>query len=148
MDSMQRPQDFYQRIRKRIHSWANTKQGKQFQWIEIILIAPDLFYLIIRLAADPEVPVSVKSKLTIATLYIMHPVDLIPELIIGYAGFLDDVVLSAYVLYGIFHDIPSSVIEKYWSGQSEVLIVIKRITLQADELIGSKIFRKLRMMFH
>lgn len=138
--------EYYQRLRGQISTWAE-REGHRFPWIDLLLIAPDLFYLILRLASDPEVAVSVKAKLTLATLYFLHPVDMIPELFTGPAGYLDDIVLSAYILHSVFHEIPAPLIEEYWTGSSEIPALLKRITGLADQLIGSGMYRKIRMMF-
>lgn len=143
----QNPRDFYQRLRSRIQAWAATSQGKGHPYIEFLLVAPDLFHLLLKLASDPEVPVSVKAKLTLAIFYFIHPADFIPEMVLGPAGFLDDVALSAYVLNAVFHDIPPEVIEKHWSGHRDVLLWIQRIIEGAGQMIGSKLLYKLKFIF-
>jgi len=138
--------DFYQRLRESIHAWASTFKGATPAYIEILLAAPDLFHLILKLASDSDVPVTVKAKLAFSVFYFMHPFDVLPEILLGPAGFLDDVVLSAYVLHSIFHEIPPGIVEKYWAGHMDILDWIRRINDQAEQLVGSKLYRKIKSM--
>ena len=51
-------QDFYQKMRSDIRDWVQSKTGKESQWSEYLLLEPDLFHLLAKLALDKEVPSS------------------------------------------------------------------------------------------
>ena len=89
--------DFYKKIRKKINDWLESNTGKNKQWSEYILLAPDLFHLLTKLSIDKELPESKKVKLYAAIAYFISPIDLLPEAFFGPVGFLDDIALSAYV---------------------------------------------------
>ena len=136
--------DAYYKLRKKLNSWAESPDGRQHPWLDIIMLTPDLLHLLIRLAADPEVPLSVKGKITLVIAYIINPLDLLPELIIGPGGFLDDVVLAVYLLNSLFTEIEDHILIRHWAGSSDLLDLVKKISEKADRLIGSGLFRKLR----
>ena len=46
--------DFYQTLRRKIKDWE-TKEGANHKWAEYILLAPDFFHLLCKLAIDKEV---------------------------------------------------------------------------------------------
>src|SRR5437870_683378 len=60
---------------------------------------PDIARTIARLAADPILPTAAKVPLAAAVVYLVSPVDLIPDLI-PVLGALDDVLVAAIVVDG------------------------------------------------
>lgn len=136
--------DFYQRLRHKIHEWADSKEGKSSKWMKFLLFAPDLFHLLCKLTIDPEVPVKEKAKLAAAIAYFVSPIDLIPEAIVGPIGYVDDIALAAFVLKGIINETNPEVVKKHWAGDSDVLEVIKHIIEVADQMVGSGLWKKLK----
>lgn len=136
--------DVYYKLRKRLDSWAESSDGRQHPWLDIIMLTPDLLHLLIRLAADPEVPLFVKGKIILVITYMINPLDLLPELIIGPGGFLDDVVLAVYLLNSLFTEIEDHILVRHWAGSSDLLDLVKKISKKADQLVGSGLFRKLK----
>ena len=92
-------QDFYQKLRQRIKKWAESREAEEHPWSKYILWAPDLFYLVWKLASDPQVPRSERIKLLAVIAYFVSPLDLIPEGLLGPVGFLDDIVLLNPVIH-------------------------------------------------
>jgi uncharacterized membrane protein YkvA (DUF1232 family) len=138
--------DLYYKFRKKLAAWAESPEGKQHPWLDIIMLTPDLLHLLIHLAADPDVPFSVKGKITLVIAYIINPLDLLPELMIGPGGFLDDVVLAVYLLNSLFTEVEDNIILRHWAGSSDLLSIVKDISEKADRLIGSGLLRKLRTL--
>jgi uncharacterized membrane protein YkvA (DUF1232 family) len=141
---MEKELDFYEKLRKRIVNWLNTETGKRSKWADYILMVPDFFYLLIKLATDDEVPKDEKAKLILVIAYFISPIDLLPEAILGPLGFLDDLALSAYVLNGLLNKIDQKIVNKYWKGDDELLLLIKGILAKADEMIGSGLWEKIK----
>ena len=54
--------DFYQQLRGEIREWLQTKTGQSSKWSEYLLLAPDLFHLLCKLAVDKDVPAKEKAK--------------------------------------------------------------------------------------
>lgn len=139
-------QDFYRKLREKILTWAKSQEGISHQWVDILLLAPDIFYLLIRLAADPDVPVSEKAKLAIAIAYFVSPLDLLPEIFLGPVGFLDDIIFASYALNSLLNQIDPEIVKKHWVGKNDVLVTIRRIVSQADQIIGSGLVKKIRKL--
>lgn len=136
--------DFYKKLRKKVMTWVEGKEGSSNQWAKYIIWAPDLFYLMWKLSTDPEVPKSERMKLLAAIAYFISPIDLIPEGLLGPFGFADDIVLAAYVLNGLISKTDPHIVQKHWVGDDDILEVIKKIILISDKLVGQKIIRKLK----
>lgn len=138
--------DFYRRLRRRIKVWAEKEENRSYEWLEWLLLAPDLFHLLICLLTDSDVPKKEKVKVAAVMAYFISPVDLLPEALFGPTGFLDDIVLTAYALNGIVNRTDARIVKKYWAGESDVLMTIQTILENADRMIGSGLFRRLRKM--
>ena len=147
MDGNEKEMDFYQKLRHRIRQWSETEEGKSGRWAEWLLLAPDLFHLLVRLAADPDVPLQEKVRLAGVIAYFVSPFDLLPELILGPTGFLDDIVLTAYALNAMINRVDPAIVRKHWAGEMDVLEVIQRILQTADKMVGSGLFKRLTRIF-
>lgn len=143
IDQRARRDDFYQALRARITSWLATK-GEGFKYAEILLVAPDLCHLLARLLLDPRIPSSEKVKLGGALAYFIAPVDMLPEAILGPAGYVDDIALAAYTLSRLINAGHGAVAKELWAGDGDLLEAIQRILEVADEMIGSGLWERLR----
>ncbi|TWI73198.1 uncharacterized protein DUF1232 [Desulfobotulus alkaliphilus] len=139
-------EDFYRKLRVKIKDWAVSEAGRNNRWSEYILLAPDLFYLLCKLVVDPEVPAREKAKLAFAIAYFISPIDLLPEAILGPAGYLDDIVLATYALNSVMTRTPAHVLEKHWVGEEDLFETVRRVLDVADEMIGAGLIRKIRAM--
>ena len=105
---------------------------------------PDFFYLLIKLSLDKEV--SLKSKAILASVigYYILPFDLMPEIIIGPLGYLDDLALAAFILNNIINETSSEIVEKYWLNNEDLLDTIKKIIKSSDEMLGSGLWKRIK----
>lgn len=138
--------DFYQNLRAKIKDWL-SKDGSSNKWAEYILLAPDLFHLLCKLTMDKDVLVSDKAKLAGAIAYFVSPLDIVPEALLGPAGYVDDIALAAYVLNSIINNTDPLVVKKHWAGEGDVLEVIKSILKVVDQMVGAGLWNKLRKKF-
>jgi uncharacterized membrane protein YkvA (DUF1232 family) len=79
------------------------RAGNEINWRDVARLALDGVRLIKRLASDKEIPKGVRGWLMVLMIYLVLPVDLIPDFIpvIGYA---DDAIIVAVVLrYAVRH---------------------------------------------
>jgi len=86
---------------------------------------PDLVRLISRLVGDPVLPRAAKIALGAAALYLLSPVDLIPDFI-PLVGYVDDVLLAAVLLDGILNWVDRGLVLKYWPGTPASLDTLAR----------------------
>lgn len=142
----QKQQDFYVKLRKQIAEWLekNTSDNK---YADYIMLAPDLFHLLVKLSTDPVVPRSKKIKLVAVIAYFISPIDLLPEAFLGPLGFADDIAAAAYVINDLINDVDPQIVLKHWAGDSDLLYDIKTILANADKLLGSGLWRKIRNKF-
>jgi len=73
-----------------------------------------------RLRHDPDVPRRAKAALVLAGLWVLSPIDLIPEFL-PVIGPLDDVVVVALALRYSARQVPREVLERAWAGEPRLL---------------------------
>ncbi len=134
-------QDYYQKLRLRI---ANYLDKHHFEYADILLMAPDIFHLLVKLSMDERVAVSKKAKLLFAIGYFFSPVDLLPEFLIGPIGFMDDIALAAYVLHDFVNNNETEVLYEHWAGQTDVLASIQNILSLANRFLGEGLWGRIK----
>jgi len=143
----ERQSDFYQKIRKDVKHWLNNNLDKENKWGEYILVAPDLFHLLCKLTADSKIPSNKKLKLVAGIAYFISPIDLLPEAFLGPIGYLDDIAVTAYILNDIINEVDPQIVRNHWAGEQDILDLVKTILANADKMIGSKLWNKIRKRF-
>ena len=138
MDEKQ--QDFYIKLRKRVQEYLNKKNSK---YTDYLLLAPDLFHLLVKLSIDPRVPADKKAKFIAVIAYFISPLDLLPEFLLGPIGYLDDIALRAYVINEYINETDPQIVRELWAGDQDILTSIKNILLAADKMIGSGLWKRL-----
>jgi uncharacterized membrane protein YkvA (DUF1232 family) len=73
-----------------------------------------------RLRADPQVPWQAKAAVVVAGLWVLSPIDLLPEFL-PVIGPLDDVVVVALALRYAARRVPREVLLEAWPGQPRLL---------------------------
>lgn len=139
-----REEKFYLKLRSNITTWLEKKANVSHKWREYILAAPDIFYLLVKLVQDPDVPTSKKVKLVTAIAYFISPIDVLPEAFLGPIGYLDDIGIAAYVLNDLLNSIDPQIIKRNWVGDVDVLYLIKKILINIDNIIGKGIWDKVK----
>lgn len=88
---------------------------------ELAGFLPACVTLLRRLHRDPRVPLRAKIALVIAALWVISPIDLIPEFI-PVIGPLDDVVVVALALRYAARQVPRAVLLEAWPGDPALLM--------------------------
>jgi uncharacterized membrane protein YkvA (DUF1232 family) len=81
---------------------------------------PDCVVLVRRLRKDPSVPRRAKLALGFAGLWVLSPIDLIPEFL-PVIGPLDDAVVVALALRYAARAVPRDVLLSAWPGEPRTL---------------------------
>src|SRR5205814_9774129 len=125
-----------------LSGWLEGK-GKGFRHAEFLLLAPDLFHLLTRLMFDPRIPAAEKAKLGGALAYFISPIDLVPEAVLGTAGYVDDVALAAYALNSLINAGHGEVARELWAGDADLFDSVQRVLGATDELVGSGLWERI-----
>jgi uncharacterized membrane protein YkvA (DUF1232 family) len=106
--------------------------GRKDEARALATLVPDFVVLFRRLLADPRV--SRRRKLVLAALipYLAMPFDLVPDFV-PVAGYLDDVVIVAFVLRHVLRGSGPELIEEHWPGPPSSLALVLRLAGAAGE---------------
>jgi uncharacterized membrane protein YkvA (DUF1232 family) len=88
---------------------------------ELAGFLPSCVTFLRRLSRDARVPASAKAALAVAALWVLSPIDLIPEFL-PVIGPLDDVVVVALALRYAGRRIPRHVLLEAWPGDPRLLL--------------------------
>jgi uncharacterized membrane protein YkvA (DUF1232 family) len=109
--------------------------GRRVAAKELATLIPNLVLLFKDLAKDPAVPRGPKVWLAIATLWLVSPIDLLPEFL-PILGPLDDAVVAALVLRHLVRRAGPSVVRAHWRGEPATLETILRAAGVHDDPAG------------
>jgi uncharacterized membrane protein YkvA (DUF1232 family) len=139
-------QDFYQRVRGKIVRWADgAGAGKKVTGY--ILLVPDIMALFVRLMGDPRVSAQLKAEIAAASAYIIIPIDLMPEAIMGPAGLIDDAIVGVIALNRVVKAMGQAgenVLRQYWDGEDDILFVVKDLLAKADQFVSGTVWNGIK----
>jgi uncharacterized membrane protein YkvA (DUF1232 family) len=92
---------------------------------ELALLLPNLILLFKDLLRDPRVPRGPKIVLAVGIVWLVSPIDLLPEFL-PVIGPLDDAVVAALVLRHLVHRAGAEVVREHWRGEPDTLELILR----------------------
>lgn len=101
--------------------WVQQRRsGGSVDWRAVLRLAPDVVRLVRRLVADPSVPRATRWWLGGLLVYLLSPIDLIPDFVpvIGYA---DDAIVVVIALRFAIRHAGMPAIERHWPGTPEGL---------------------------
>jgi len=99
--------------------------GRRVAAKELALLVPNLALLFKDLLRDPAVPRGPKIALAIGVVWLISPIDLLPEFL-PVLGPLDDAVVAALVLRYLVKRSGPEVVRRHWRGDPATLDAILR----------------------
>lgn len=95
---------------------------------DFLLLLPDLTVLLARLIRDDRVPLGAKAIALLGFGYAISPIDLIPSLVFGPVGLVDDLMVVTAALSRLLNDVHPDVVRSHWAGKGDALEVIQKVT--------------------
>lgn len=114
----------YDRMRARVMA---PRPGAPSGFGDLVLLLPDLTILLLRLLRDERVGLGAKAVALLGVGYILSPVDLLPELVLGPLGLVDDLLVVAATLSRLVNHVHPDVVRSHWAGQGDALDAIQRV---------------------
>jgi len=140
LDLRAREKRLYDRLRAKL---GTAEPGARSGVRDLLLFLPDLVVLLVRLSRDPRVPAGSKAVALFGVGYVLSPIDLIPELLFGPLGFVDDLLVAAAAVSRIVNHVHPDLVKSHWSGAGDALDVVKRVTSWSETLVGKTVTRVL-----
>ncbi|MFJ7952850.1 YkvA family protein [Lysinibacillus sp. NPDC096418] len=128
--------DFYNKLRAKLIQFLSSKKGKSNKFTKYLLFAPDLFHLMIKTMMDSDVDKKSKALIGGGIAYFMMPFDFLPEGLIGFGGYMDDIVIATMIINTLINKLGPGVIEKHWSGDEQLLNVLQKVSETSDQVVS------------
>ena len=93
---------------------------------ELVRIVPDVLRLVRGLLADGRVPLGVRLALVGLLVWLISPIDLVPEFI-PVLGPIDDAVVAVLVLRYVRRRIGNAELRRRWPGTAEGFELMRRV---------------------
>lgn len=104
---------------------------------EIALFLPNFVILLKRLLSDPRVPRRSKLILGGTVLYLVSPIDVVPDFVPG-LGQLDDIVVALLALHSILNRVDDEVVLEHWPGNENVIRLVRAGVSAVAQLLPGK----------
>ena len=125
-----REQRLYERLRSRM---TTAEPGAGSGPRDLVLLLPDLTVLLMRL---------LRSSKVVALLgvgYVLSPIDLLPTLIFGPLGLVDDLLVVTATLSRLLNHVHPDVVRSHWPGKGDALAAIQRVTAWSETLFTGRL---------
>jgi uncharacterized membrane protein YkvA (DUF1232 family) len=105
-----------------------------------LMFLPNMVLLMGRLLKDSRVPMAEKALFAAAIVYVISPLDLIPD-VFPFIGQVDDLYVVALVLLRLVNRTDESVVRQHWSGGGDIIALANSIANIAPKLLPRRVAR-------
>ena len=107
-----------------------------------LMFLPNMVMLLGRLLKDNRVPIAEKALFAAAIVYVISPLDFIPD-ILPFIGQVDDLYVVALVLLRLVNRTDETVVREHWSGGGDIVALSDSIAGLAPKILPKRISRVL-----
>lgn len=107
-----------------------------------LMFLPNMVKLLGRLMGDNRVALAEKALFAASIVYVIVPLDLIPD-IFPFVGQVDDIYLVALVLLRLLNRTDENIIREHWDGGGDIVKLADSIAGLAPKLLPKRVSRLL-----
>lgn len=107
-----------------------------------LMFLPNMVMLLGRLLKDSKVPTAEKALFLAAIVYVISPIDLIPDLF-PFIGQVDDIYVVALTLLRLINRSDASIVRRHWPGGGDIVALADSIAGVAPMLLPKRVSRVL-----
>lgn len=104
------------------------------------MFLPNMVLLLGRLLKDTRVPAAEKALFAAAVIYVISPIDFIPD-VFPFIGQVDDLYVVALSLLRLVNRTDESIVRHHWSGGGDVVSLADSIASIAPKFLPRRISR-------
>ena len=108
----------------------------------LLMFLPNLLRLLGRLLTDSKVPTAEKTLFAAAIIYVIVPLDFIPD-VFPFIGQVDDIYLVALTLLRLINRSDALIVRRHWSGGGDIVGLADSIASLAPMLLPKRVSRVL-----
>lgn len=105
-----------------------------------LMFLPNMVVLLGRLLKDARVPTAEKALFLAAIVYVISPLDLIPD-VFPFIGQIDDLYMVALTLLRLVNRTDESVVRQHWPGGGDIVALADSIANIAPKFLPKRISR-------
>jgi len=105
-----------------------------------LMFLPNMVRLLGGLLKDVRVPTAEKALFLAAIVYVISPIDFIPD-VFPFIGQVDDLYLVALVLLRLLNKTDESVVREHWSGGGDIVSLANSVARIAPMLLPQRVSR-------
>jgi len=138
-----RERRLYDRLRTRV---VENEPGAPTGLRDALLLLPDFTVMLARLLRDERVPRGSKWIAMLGLGYALSPIDLVPSLLFGPIGLVDDLLVVSAALSRLVNHVHPDVVRDAWPGKGDALAAIQGVASWAENLFGGRLRGLLRSL--
>jgi uncharacterized membrane protein YkvA (DUF1232 family) len=127
---------------KRTKPTRKEKSQIKSRMNNFLMFLPNMFTLLGRLLKDSRVPLTEKALFAGAIVYVIMPLDFIPD-IFPFIGQVDDIYLVALTLLRLLNRTDEGIVREHWSGGGDIVSLTNSIAGLAPMLLPKRVTRVL-----
>jgi uncharacterized membrane protein YkvA (DUF1232 family) len=107
-----------------------------------LMFLPNMVKLLGKLLTDGRVPTVEKALFVAAIIYVISPLDFIPD-VFPFIGQVDDVYVVALTLLRLINRTDETVVREHWSGGGDIVSLVDSVAGLAPALLPKRVSRVL-----
>jgi uncharacterized membrane protein YkvA (DUF1232 family) len=107
-----------------------------------LMFLPNMVRLLGRLLKDSRVPTAEKALFVAAIVYVISPLDFIPD-VFPFIGQVDDVYVVALTLLRLVNRTDESIVRQHWPGGGDIVALASSIASLAPTFLPKRVARVL-----
>jgi uncharacterized membrane protein YkvA (DUF1232 family) len=108
----------------------------------LLMFLPNFVMLLGRLLKDSRVPLAEKALFAAAIVYVISPLDFIPD-VFPFIGQVDDLYVVALSLLRLINRTDVSIVRQHWSGGGDIAALAETIANLAPKFLPKRVARVL-----
>ena len=127
---------------KRLNAKRSERSEIRGRLRSFLMFLPNMVLLLGRLLKDTRVPNAEKALFAAAVVYVISPLDLIPD-VFPFIGQVDDLYVVALVLLRLINRTDDRVVRQHWSGGGDIVGLAGSIANIAPRFLPRRVSRVL-----
>lgn len=129
-------------VEPRVKLKRKEKAEMKGRMSNFLMFLPNMVMLLGRLLKDMRVPTAEKALFLAAIVYVISPLDFIPD-VFPFIGQVDDLYMVALVLLRLLNKTDDSVVREHWSGGGDIVALAGSVAKIAPMILPQRVSRVL-----
>ncbi|NUN08762.1 MAG: DUF1232 domain-containing protein [Ignavibacteriaceae bacterium] len=135
---------YYNSLVNEIEDWERQGKLAKHKWGDKVKLAPAFFRLLCELEEDPVMADTSAEILRGGIKYFISDVDFLPESLVGISGYLDDIIVAAFVVNEVAREADPEYVRMYWDEKADLFMTINELLTEIDAILGTSLWNKIR----